>query len=230
MEHAKQFWVDFVEGRIPVPMMLEQTEEEPALLDWLTSIAPSHFKTVVVHRVIDEDGWPSFPVEELPFDAKIQIQEYVYKKNGHTQLGKYLNIHGYFSHIMMDAFPQDGISEDQTLHEKVVFMLDACPEYIGGPEVDHLLEELLAEIPQELSKTKRVKFYKEKVKAMFHVEGNKFPRWVQEAEWPLALSGKPMRFVEQKRKKGKEYAASMYTHFIFEDVDTGETRIVDQFT
>ena len=230
MEQVKQFWVDFVEGRITVPMMLEQTEAEPALLDWLTSIAASHFKTLVVHKVIDEDGWPSFPTEELPFDAKIQIQEYVYKKNGHTKLGKHLNIHGYFSRVVMEAFPEDGITRDQTLGDKCGFMLEACPEYIGGPEVDHLLENILEELPKDLSKSKRVKLYKEKVKAMFHVQGNKFPRWVQEAEWPLGSSGKPMRFVEQKRKKGKEYVASMYTHFMFEDVDTGETRIVDQFT
>jgi hypothetical protein len=230
MEQMKQFWVDFVEGRITVPEMLERTDAEPALLDWLTGIAPSHCKTLVVHEVIDEDGWPSYPVEELPFDAKLQIHEYVYRKNGSTTLGKYLNIHGYFSRIMMEVFPEDEIVRDETLGDQFSFMLEACPEYIGGPEVDHLLEELLAQLPQDLSKSKRVKLYKEQVKAMFHVQGSKFPRWIQEAEWPLAVSGKPMRFVEQKRKKGKAYTATMYTQFVFEDVDTGETKIVDQFT
>ena len=44
------------------------------------------------------------------------------------------------------------------------------------------------------------------------------------------MNGKPLRFVEQKRKKGKEYANMLYTQFFFEDVDTGETRVIDQFT
>jgi hypothetical protein len=39
-----------------------------------------------------------------------------------------------------------------------------------------------------------------------------------------------MRFVEQKRKKGKEYAEMLYTQFFFEDVETGEIRVIDQFT
>jgi hypothetical protein len=29
----KQFWIDFAEGRITVPEMLERTTAEPALLD-----------------------------------------------------------------------------------------------------------------------------------------------------------------------------------------------------
>lgn len=166
---------------------------------------------------------------EFPFDAKLQIQVYVYEGLG-SKLGRYLNIHGYFSRVLTDAFPDDGIIVDQTLSDKFDFMLDACPQYIGGPEVDHLLDELLEGIPEDLAKTKRIKLYKEKAKAMFYITGNKFPRWVQEAEWPLAPSGKPMRFVEQKCKKGNEYKMTMYTHFIFEDVDTGEIRVVDQFT
>ena len=65
---------------------------------------------------------------------------------------------------------------------------------------------------------------------MFHIEKNKYPRWVQSAEWPLGQNNKPMKFVEQKRKKGKSYEMMMYTEFWFEDVETGEKRAVEQFT
>ena len=37
-----------------------------------------------------------------------------------------------------------------------------------------------------------------------------------------------MRFVEQK--KGKDYKTTMQPHFIFEDVDSGDQRVVEQFT
>jgi hypothetical protein len=36
--------------------------------------------------------------------------------------------------------------------------------------------------------------------------------------------------VDQKRKKGKSYEMMMYTEFWFEDVETGEQRVVEQFT
>ena len=207
----KQFWVDFVEGRIDVPAMLAETEKRPELLDWLTGIAAPEFS------------------KGQPFDAKRQIQLYVYEGVGSSsKLGRYLNIHSMFSRIMTTAFPEDGIVIDQTLSEKFNFMLDACPEYIGGPEVDHLLDALLEEIPAELSKTKRVKLYKEKVRELFPMASKKYPRWVQEAEWPISPTGKPMRFVEQK--KGKDYKTTMQTYFLFEDVDTGEQRTVEQFT
>lgn len=223
----KQFWVDFAEGRIDVPGMLAETEKRPELLDWLTGIADPKFKTTVVHRETDEDGYTTYTPEELPFDAKMQIEEYIHRDRG-GNLGKFLNVHDLFSRVLTTAFPDEGIVIDQRLSKKFGFMLDACPEYIGGPEVDHLLEELLEELPTDLSKAKRVKLYKEKVKDLFPMAGKKYPRWVQEAEWPLSSSGKPMRFVEQK--KGEHYKTTMQTYFIFEDTDTGETRTVEQFT
>ena len=229
MDEMKYFWVSFVEGRISVPEMLARTEEKEELLDWLTRIADGKFKTVLIQKETDEDGYTTYTPMEFPFDAKLQIRADVYEGNG-GKLGRYLNIHSMFAKVLTTAFPEDGIVTDQTLHEKFCFMLNACPEYIGGPEVDHLLDELLEKIPAELSKSLRAKLYKEKVKELFPLAGKKYPRWVQEAEWPLSSSGKPMRFVEQKKAKGKELAETMYTHFIFEDVDTGEKRIIDQFT
>ena len=226
----KRFWIDFVEGRISVPEMLERTEAEPALLDWLTKIADPKFKTTVTTIEIDEDGWKDYIHTDHPFDAKLQIYEYIYSGFASGKLGRYLNVHGYFSRILTTAFPEEGIVVDQTLEDKFCFMLHACPSYIGGPEVDHLLDELLETLPEGLSKTKRAKLYKEKVKELFGIQDKKYPRWVQEAEWPIAPSGRPMRFVEQKRAKGKEYAMTLLTHYVFEDPDTGEQRIVDQYT
>lgn len=231
MAEMKQFWIDFVEGRITVPEMVARTEAEPVLLEWLTSIAAPKFKTYVTQTETDEDGYKTYTPICHPFDAKLQIEVYVHKGEGSgSKLGRYLNIHSYFSTVLTTAFPDDKIIVDQTLHEKHLFMLDACPEYIGGPEVDHLLDELLETLPEGLSKTKRMKLYREKLKELFLMRDKKYPRWVQYAEWPASASGKPMRFVEQKKAKGKVYAEIMLTHYTFEDVDTGEQRVIDQFT
>ncbi|MBQ8834276.1 MAG: hypothetical protein IJ001_05060 [Oscillospiraceae bacterium] len=231
MDEMKKYWVDFAEGKISVSEMLKQTEERPELLEWLTKIADPKFKTYTTQTEIGKDFYVCHPPIEHPFNAKLQIQVYVYEGQGsRSRLGRYLNVHSLFSRVITTAFPDDAIAVDKTLDEKFCFMLDACPQYIGGPEVDHFLDELLEEIPAGLSKTRRIRLYKEKIKALFPLAGKKYPHWVQDAEWPISPSGKPMRFVEQKRKKGKEYAQTLYTHFIFEDVDTGEVRIIDQFT
>lgn len=225
----KQFWIDFAEGRVTVPQMLERTEAEPALLDWFNSIVPEGTVTAVVHRETDETGYTRYTAENVPFTVQIMIREEL-GKGGRSNLAHNLNIHSCLSNILEAAFPEDGIVVDQTLGKKFDFMLDACPEAVDGPEVEAVIEGLLESLPAELPKSKRVKLFKERVKEVFPTAAGKWPRWVQGGEWPLGANGKPMRFIEQKRKKGKEYANMLYTQYFFEDVDTGEQRIIDQFT
>lgn len=55
----------------------------------------------------------------------------------------------------------------------------------------------------------------------FHIKDRKFPRWVQEADWPMGKNS-PMEYLGQ-RKDGELVALR------FRDVDTGEERIVEQF-
>lgn len=50
---------------------------------------------------------------------------------------------------------------------------------------------------------------------MFYVEGQKYPRWIQESEWPLSKTGKPTKFLRQKSK-------GEISFYYFLDVDTGE--------
>ena len=227
MDKIKNYLIDFAEGRVSVPDFLAYCESNPQVLDFLTEIAASSFKTVVVHKSVDEDGVPWYTPEELPFDAKLCIEEEM--KCGGT-LGKYLNIHHQFSRVLISAFPEENITMDDTLGEKFSFMLNACPEYIGGPDVDFLLEDLMESLPENLSKTKKIKLYKERVKELFHIEPKKYPRWVQDPEWPLGEDGVPMKFIAQNRKKDGRYEACLFTEFIFEDVKTGKQITVEQFT
>lgn len=228
MKTIKLYLIDFAEGRIKVPDFLKYCKKHSEVLDFLTAIAGSEFKTVVVHKKNEENGYLQYIPEELPFDARLFLNEELKNKGG--ILGKHLNIHGLFSNIVATAFPEENIIIDDTLHNRYSFMLDACPEYIGGEEVDDLLESLLESLPQKLSKTKRIQLYKELVKEAFHVEAGQYPRWIQEAEWPVGEDGVPMRFVSQKRKKGKEYDTMFFTEFLFEDVKTGKQRVIKQFT
>lgn len=224
----KSYLIDFAEGRISVPDFIKYSQEHPEILDFLTNIADPKFKTPFVHKEIGDNGWPQYIAEELPFDAKLYMET---ELNGTgSVLGKHLNIHALYSSVLVTAFPNDNIVIDETLHNKHWFMLEACPEYIGGEEVDDLLMDLLETLPDNLSKTKKVKLYKEQLRSLFHIESNKYPRWIQEAEWPIGEDGIPMKFISQKRKKGKSYDTMLFTEFLFEDVKTGKKRIVEQFT
>lgn len=206
---------------------MDYCKKHPEVLDYLTCIADSRFKTTVVHRRIDERGFPQYFCEELPFDAKLFLKEELNTHGG--LLGKYLNIHGMLSNVLAMAFPNEKITIDETLHCRYSFMLDACPEYIGGEDVEELLELILESLPKELSRTEKIKLYKEKVKTAFHIEKNKYPRWIQEAEWPMGKNNIPMRFLSQKQKKENSYETILHTEFLFEDTSTGEQRIVEQF-
>lgn len=228
MIEIKKYLIDFAEGRISVPDFIKYSQDHPEILDFLTNIADPKFKTTVVHKTIGENGWPQYVAEELSFDAKLCIDEETKREN--SSLGLHLNIHALFSNVLVTAFPNDNIVIDETLRNKYLFMLDACPEYIGGEEVDDLLMDLLETLPDDFSKTKKVKLYKEKLRSLFHIESNKYPRWIQEPEWPMGEDGIPMKFISQKRKKGKSYDTILFTEFLFEDVKTGKQCIVEQFT
>lgn len=167
-------------------------------------------------------------VQELPYDVKD-----VYSRNKtRGKLWTYVNIQSWLYNLMIEIYPDERIEKDESLEEKASFMMDVCPEYIEGHEIDDagIIEAIIEQIPDSLPKAKRKKQIKELIKKEFYIEGTKYPRWVQGGEWPVSKNGKPMRFVEQKRKKGKEYAQMLYTQFFFEDVETGEIRVIDQFT
>ena len=167
-------------------------------------------------------------VKETPYDVK---NAYSHNKTN-SKLWTYVNIQSWLYELMTEIYPDESIEEDESLHEKASFMMDVCPEYIEGHEIDEagIIEAIIEQVPEALPKAKRKKQIKELIKKEFHIEGTKYPRWLQGGEWPVSKNGKPMRFVEQKRKKGKEYAEMLYTQFFFEDVETGEICVIDQFT
>jgi hypothetical protein len=167
-------------------------------------------------------------LQDVPYNVR---DVYPHNKTN-SKLWTYVNIQSWLYGLMKEIYPDECIEKDESLHEKASFMMDVCPEYVEGPEIDEagIIEAIIAGVPEDLPKGKRKKQIKELIKKEFHIEGTKYPRWVQGGEWPVSKSGKPMRFVEQKRKKGKEYAEMLYTQFFFEDVDTGEIRVIDQFT
>lgn len=165
---------------------------------------------------------------EVPYNVKTVYASCKTK----SRLWTYVHIQSWLYRLMTEIYPDDPIQKDESLCNKASFMMEVCPEYIEGPEIDGagIVEAIVAQVPESLPKTKRKKQIRDLIKKAFHIEGTKYPRWIQGGEWPISSSGKPMRFVEQKRKKGKDYENMLYTVYVFEDVDTSEVRTIEQFT
>ncbi len=214
----KKFWIDFVEGKISVEEMLCKIKENKKLVVWLNSIVSSDEKMCIVKKITNENDYKDFQMEMVEFEVERYLEEELKSKN--TTLGTYLNIFSTFADILLKAFPNEEFKVDNTLEKKFNFMLDACPEYIGGIEADKLIDRIY-NANQNVSK----KQFKEEIKKLFNIEKCKFPRWIQSPEWPISKSGKPMKFVKQITDKNTEI-----TKFIFEDIDTKQETIIEQFT
>ena len=106
--------------------------------------------------------------------------------------------------------------------EEYRFLLQIQPDYIDCQD-DSILQPIIDSIPKDLSKTKRIAMGKEKVKALFKYDKT-YPRWVQEAEWPI-VNGKPLVFSHQQKAKGGD----IRTYYYFYDPDTKEQTVVEQF-
>ena len=218
---CKQYVLDFVEGRVKPEEFIETCEKSDEVFDWIQKVVPKQkmfYKKIIINGQIER--------KEFPYDIRCVWQDFLYEAKGHTMLGRLLNLHSEMTKLYKESFPNERINPDKTIEEKFNFFLEACPEYIGSdaPEMEILLEGLYKELPENLSKTGRVKLFKQNLKSLFHVEGQKYPRWLQEPEWPLSPTGKPMRFTGQKKIN------SDMNVYWFEDVDTKKKKKIIQFT
>ena len=216
MEAIKKYVIDFVEGKVLASDFIRECEQNHKILDCIQTIVPEGKMTAKTTRYIDSNGNTNYKAESVPFDIDILWDELITKAKGHTILGKQLNIHSAIAKIVIEAFPNETINVDKTLDQKYDFLLDVMPKYICGEKSQELVEKIISETTINLIEKKRKKFIKEKIKEAFHLEGNNYPRWVQDSDWPFSKNGKPLKFISQRNK-------NLYVvELIFEDVDTGE--------
>lgn len=108
-------------------------------------------------------------------------------------------------------------------HEEYSFVLSIQPSWLDIDD-DSIFQKILAEIPENLSKTQRVKVGKDKIRQLFKYDKT-YPRWIQDPEWPI-VNGKPLVFSHQENVKGEDF----HTYYYFYDEDTKEQTVVEQFS
>lgn len=216
-----QIVFDFVEGKIPFEEFWNAWTTTPEIGHWLDQIA-------------DLSTMPAPPSEKMPFSGyRTSIKKYCggsvanfLKKQVYPPLKsaspKCLIQSSIFIGVtvaLTTAYP-DVKPTDYYLEESD-FYTNAAGDAVGGLEVDAYIEDLLQEFPPTMGKTRRIKAAKEKIREAFHIEGKKYPRWAQDAEWPMGKNS-PMEYLSQRRD-------GELVELRFRDVDTGEIRIVEQF-
>ena len=85
------------------------------------------------------------------------------------------------------------------------------------------VEEIAAKYPTpfHLYDEKGIRKNVENLKKAFHIEHSKRPYWIQGGEWPMGKNS-PMQYISRSKiPDGVKY--------IFQDVDTGEIREIEQF-
>ena len=147
-------------------------------------------------------------VQEVPYDVKT-----VYSHNKtNSKLWTYVNVQSWLYQLITELYPDDTLKIDNTLHEKASFMMDVCPEYIEGHEIDEagIIEAIIEQVPESLPKAKRKKQIKKLIKKEGkYMDKNKI---LVELEIPLI----------EKKYEGKELNQTEY----YEVVDGVKYRVV----
>lgn len=215
-----QIVLDYVTGKITSDEFMTAWHARPEIGQWL-------------EHLVDLKSGPTPAWDHAPYpEFRIAIYKHCHgsvlnfierseASPNKSRMPKWVEIGWHFetiASVVTVAYPE--IRPTRFYEEEKDFYLSAVGDYIGGPEVEEQIGVLLGQYPRSLGKSKRKKAAKAAIREYFHLSGNKYPRWVQAPEWPMGTNT-PMAYVSQKRD-GEQVL------FTFEDVDTGEIRIVEQ--
>lgn len=93
-------------------------------------------------------------------------------------------------------------------------------DYLGGSETDDLIRSTLYQNQDFPNAKEQNKALKQNLRQLFHIAPRRVPHWAQSPEWPMGETS-PMAFVGEMR-------TGELVQYTFRDVDTGETRIIEQ--
>ena len=224
--------VDYLEGRYPAKKFISEIYEKSELYMWVQSLVPPGEMTkIYVHRegvfLDPETNTVLYDMEpmKVPYDILDDLKKHERRDFGGPKwsIGYIHHTHQLLLARFVQVFPNYDIkpTEDYEMKNQLRF---ACPDYVGGVEVidQGVLDKIIDLLPKDLSMSKKKTLFKNMVREAFHVEGNKYPRWIQSPEWPVN-NGVPLKFVKTKRIN------SEMVHHYFVDINTGEERIVEDF-
>lgn len=136
-----------------------------------------------------------------------------------SQFGR-VRAHSLISDLVEFTYP-DIPRKDPPEHSPESLLEKLGLDYLGGAETDDLIRNTLYQKQDFPSAKERNRALKQELRQLFHIAPRKVPKWAQSPEWPMGEHS-PMAFVGQKLD------GELVT-YIFRDLDTGESRIVEQY-
>lgn len=217
----KQIVFDFIEGKISFDEFWSYWTQHPEIAEWLDEIAD--FK----HRPIPEKIFSGFngiqaiccKYDDGHIFNMLNKNPYPPQDRFVTIASAQAGIYAIVGAALTAAYPNVKITK--IYDQEADFYFDAIPDAVMNIELNDYFEKILSEFPASMGKVKRKKAAREKIKQLFHIEGRKYPHWAQESEWPMGKNS-PMKFIRQKQDGDQVL-------YWFQDVDTGEEKIVEQF-
>lgn len=217
-----QIVLDFIAGDVSFEDFWNAYCADPKIGEWLDSIADFSQDPP---SVIAKDNWLRTLYRAIAsvYDGHVlkMLEKSPYPpKDAHTTIvRRQCGIYDLVLTAVLTKYPDakwtKRYKDDDDYYSKVL------GRSIGGAEVMSYAVDVLNRYPRTMKKTDRMAAGKEALWEAFHIKDKKFPRWAQEADWPMGKNS-PMEYLGQ-RKDGE------LVELRFRDVDTGEERIVEQF-
>jgi hypothetical protein len=217
-----QIVLDYITGKVDSEVFKEAWYASPEIGLWLECLidlksplppewenAPLGMYRLMIHKHYDGSLLKCIESSEA------------FKADYGTKLPKWLEIGWYFdliASIIVIAFPE--ITPTTIYENERDFYRNTVGDYIGGVAVEECIANTIQQYPPSMPKTKRKKEAKAAIRALFHIEGSKYPQWIQEPAWPMGKYS-PMAYVSRKRN-------GELVQFLFQDVDTHEIKVVEQ--
>ena len=145
--------------------------------------------------------------------------DYAAMKNGLMDMNQRYYLFSLVETAVVAAFPH--IKRTKRYKKDHEYLTKAMGQSIGGKEVADYAFAILKQFGETMKTIDRIKAGKEALWKAFHIKDRKFPRWAQEADWPMGKNS-PMEYLGQRRD-------GELVELRFRDVDTGEERTVEQF-
>ena len=134
-------------------------------------------------------------------------------------VGDNLNVFSFIKNVY--TYSQPDFKCTTLYQEAFDLYFDGVKDCYDGPEVRHIVDQIIHEALLRKTKREKILFVKDAISSQFHLVDKKRPRWILGAEWPMGMYS-PMGFGNQCRN-----AESVQYQFV--DVDTKEVRFIEQF-
>ena len=204
--------VDFVSGKLTYVQFEELFTADPTVWD----VA----QTLLTPEIMNNNNHPFWSKSNRSrLECNNYSVQYACLSFGYDLVGRVIT-HRLLGELVSYQYPDivlrdpPDVSTDD-LREKIGM------DYLGGPEVDSLVDKLVQSKDDTISATKFIREAKQQLRILFHLVPRKYPRWIQEPDWPMGKHS-PMKYVDQK-KTGE------LVEYFFQDVDTDEMKVVKQY-